>query len=254
MCKGRETLFPPISAAIFKTLQQRGALATQALLGRQCAHCQKPSDTLLCQNCRERIVKPPMSCRVCGIAMVANSRDGRCKDCLQTPPPYERLHYTGNYDDVLASLIVAAKIGKQVAAIAALREWIAQANATTELSDYKDYALLPMPIPTARLMQRGFNLPAIIAADLAQRHQLPLITPTTVTLPFFVRKQAKLSRQQRQQNRHLYQIHHNIGDKIIIVDDIFTTGTTITTLAKTLRQNKVKSVAAWAIARAQKHD
>lgn len=72
-----------------------------------------------------------------------------------------------------------------------------------------------------------------------------------IKLPFFVRKQALLSKQQRQKNRHFYQINHSLPPKILIIDDILTTGETLHELAKKLRQNGAESVVAYTISRGQ---
>lgn len=232
--------------SLFTTLSQN---ARDLLLGR-CAVCGKNVDTPVCRACLIAINKAEHRCNVCAKS-VPNHVD-KCKDCIETPPAYDHVSYIGEYAEPLSTLITAAKLGRQVAAINALHHVVHTFADELTLPD-GDAVLLPMPSPRSRLMTRGFNLPLLLAKPLAKRLQLPILPPTTVTLPFFVPKQAKLSRKQRQKNRHFYQIHAKLPKKIIIFDDIVTTGATVDELSKILRRNHVQSVAVWAISRAEQH-
>lgn len=225
-------------------------------MGQYCAACLAYSGKPLCQSCLERITLPEYRCRVCGFRLLAADADGRCKDCIERPPAFEALYNIGTYKTPLSDLIIAAKITRKSAAVAALRDllqhYLRHDAATNDyFAQYHDYSLLAMPTPKSRLMQRGFNLPRWFAEDISCYYGLPLLSSRTVTLPLFVPKQAALSKQQRQKNRHFYQINHKLPDKILIIDDIFTTGATLNELAKQLRRNHAKSVAAYTIARSQ---
>lgn len=231
-----------------------------ALLQTACVVCQHVGQGVLCKDCRGNIEKPKHDCAICGQAITGESVTPRCGQCLISPPPYESLHYIGHYNEVLSSLIIKAKVGKQIAAIVALQSLIddfARQHPTWGKT-FADYHLLAMPTPRSRLMQRGFNLPLLLAKCLSKQFDLPVMSQKTVILPFFVRKQARLNRKQRQKNPHLYQINHKSTDKlpqkIIIVDDIVTTGTTIIELSKKLRSENIKNLAVWAVARVNNND
>lgn len=237
--------------AISQYFQTQCQTSLRQLSGKSCLACQKSNsplhDNIMCEACFKQIKKPQYYCRVCGHAMTAATNDGRCKTCIESPPAYESLQYIGTYHGLLAEQIIAAKLAKQVTAISVLRYLVQQHSEC--ISDFNDYHLLAMPTPTSRLISRGFNLPTIIAKDLSRQHYLPLLPAQAVTLPFWVKKQAKLSKAERQKNVHGYQIHHKLPSKILIIDDIVTTGQTLHELAKSLRIHGVKSVAAWAISR-----
>ncbi|MGY0398797.1 MAG: ComF family protein [Ostreibacterium sp.] len=232
-----------------KVLSRQINYSAHVLVGARCAGCQKIGKAVLCQSCRDSITKPRQMCEVCGCSLKGKSYIQRCQNCITRPPAYESLQYIGNYDGVLSNLITAAKLGRQVEAITALRQLMR--GYSQVFQRYSSYAILPMPIPKGRFMQRGFNLPSIIAQDLVRNYPLSLVPSTAVKLPFFVQKQAKLTLKQRQKNQHLYQIYYNLPKKIVIIDDILTTGNTMNALAKALRQEGVESIAAWAVARAQ---
>ncbi len=238
----------------------------QLLSQSHCVICEVVGQGVLCDRCRqEAIGKPKHTCRICGQVLIGNSTDSRCRQCIQSPPAYESLHYIGAYEDVLSMLIIRAKVAKQLSAVIALQSLVDDfINAPTDSPNidglnrtfrweqkFADYHLLPMPIPRSRLMQRGFNLPLLLAKRLSLGCQfyLPIVPQHYVTLPFFMQKQAKLNRKQRLKNQHHYQICHKLPKKIIIVDDVVTTGATVGQLAKVLRGQGVKRLSVWSMAR-----
>lgn len=218
------------------------------LLVNQCVVCQQSSAVPICSACLSQLQKPDSSCRVCAEPLNESVQSQRCKNCIDKPPAFDSVSYIGGYDGWLTELIIAAKVGKQVNAIAALR-YLLQVKCDEWVLPNSKAVLLPMPSPKSRLMSRGFNLPALMAKQFARQHQLSILPPTAVTLPFYVPKQAKLSRQQRQKNRHHYQINTPLPENIVIIDDIITTGSTVGELARKLKSKSVKSVAVWSIAK-----
>ncbi len=186
--------------------------------------------------------------------MVTQTAMQYCRACLSQPPPFEQLYFIGTYHQALADMVIAAKIARQTSALAALQTLVyyeIAINRQDWQQRYAGYKILPVPTPKSRLIQRGFNLPRIIAQLFADEMGLPIIGSHMVTLPWYQPKQAKMNRLQRQKNRHNYQIHHKLGKKILIIDDIVTTGNTVRELAVKLQQNHVETVAVWAIARGQ---
>lgn len=254
----KKRFFPTNFPTLWQKIAGRAQYSAQLLLGNCCVVCAQDTTWLaeqspLCQQCLQQLQRelpnPDDVCTNCGVMMTGESLVGRCRACVAKPPAYQYLHAIGQYDGILADLITRAKIAKQVGAVVALLSLTR--HYSEALSAYPDYTLLAMPTPRWRLLQRGFNLPELLAKALAQQHYLPQVSNTAVTLPWYVAKQAKLTRHQRQKNRHLYQINHKLPKKIIIIDDIVTTGATVGELAQVLCQNGVESVAVWAISRAQ---
>lgn len=235
-----------LSAARGRLVMRIGQVA-----GRQCAGCGMACQTPLCEACLQTIVLPSQRCRVCGLSVIGVSADKRCKTCVATSPPFESLQYAGNYEGVLADCIVRAKIAGQPAAIEALRCIQRRALAAVDPMPYQSSAVLAMPIPKWRLMQRGFNLPALLAVDLSAQWGLPRLADTVAKLPLQTKKQALMRAEQRKQRQHHYQLSRHLPPHVMIVDDIVTTGQTVKNLAQALRQNGVQLVTVWALARTQ---
>ncbi len=238
--------------------KQRGQYQFNRLLGRRCAGCRRASQSPICATCLASIKKPRDYCQVCGVNLSAPSRVLRCRDCLTLRPAYERLYYLGNYEGHLREWIISAKIGQRAEAIESLRalqyEKLTELGADTYWREYDNFTLLPMPIPKGRFMQRGFNLPALLALELSKITGLSVAPSDLVTLPWRTQKQARLSKKQRQQRRIPYQINdkpHQLPKNIIIVDDVVTTGQTIEQFATILRENGAKRVIAYVLSRRQ---
>lgn len=223
------------------------------LSGQCCLLCKTPGDSL-CGRCLHAIDRPPHCCRRCGLALPQPTETQCCGKCLLDPPEFASLDFIGSYHKQLADMLVAAKIGRQVQAIAALKTLIRHdisQNMHSYRRRYADFALLAVPTPKLRLLRRGFNLPRWAAKILATELGLQLLPSSCVKLPWYAPKQAKMSRQQRQKNRHKYQICDKIAKKVVIVDDIVTTGNTVGELATKLRRKGCEKLAVWAIARTQ---
>jgi ComF family protein len=111
-------------------------------------------------------------------------------------------------------------------------------------------AILPIPLHTKRIRNRGFNQALEIAKPIAKRLHIPLITNTLIRL-HYTQAQTELNaikRKKNLKNSFLYQptTHYK---NIAIVDDVMTTGTTLHEATKTLKQHpSVKNVYAWVCA------
>ncbi len=265
--------------------KNRFAAAGRKLLAGNClgCHCRLQTAAVICQSCLAKMtesLQDKQFCLTCGQTLTGESKLTHCKACIEEPSAIEMMGFLVHYKSLVADLLVAAKLGGSVTALTGLQQLLqhyleseakkyrhsgnensgesedASQNIGGRLSSFarywqSGYTLLPMPTPKLRLMQRGFNLPSIFAKQLSQHFQLPILPSDVVKLPLKTQKQGLLSRQQRLKNHRIYQINHKIPEKIVLIDDIYTTGQTVKDLAKQLRQNGAKSVAVWVFSRGE---
>jgi ComF family protein len=117
----------------------------------------------------------------------------------------------------------------------------------------KDFVLIPMPLSKKRLKWRGFNQAEEIAKELSIFFNMPLLnsvlTKTKETMP-----QTELSEMERRENVFdifCCQNQEKIqGKKILLVDDVYTTGSTMEEAARVLKRSGVKKVIGITVARA----
>ncbi len=112
-------------------------------------------------------------------------------------------------------------------------------------------ALVPVPLHWWKQFRRGFNHSALLASELSRQTAIPV-------LPALLRKksgqtQAGLTRAQRRKNvRGLYALNRRIpveGRRLLLIDDVLTSGATVNACARVLRQGGAARVDALTLAR-----
>lgn len=112
--------------------------------------------------------------------------------------------------------------------------------------------IIPVPIHKKRKNERGYNQSELIARKLAENLKLELVTESLIkqknTLP-----QSALSKKQRKENiKEVYKIQNRQkieNKKVILLDDIYTTGATTEECSKLLKQNGAKEILVLTIAK-----
>lgn len=121
-----------------------------------------------------------------------------------------------------------------------------EATKNTPLPDI----IVPMPLHTRRLRERGFNQAVELSRPISKHLNIPLCTDTCSRIKN-TPAQATLPWKERQKNmRNAFACHRDLsGQKIAIVDDVMTTGSTLNELAQVLRNQGAIEVYGWIIAR-----
>lgn len=213
----------PILHHIFET-------AITFLYPAQCKVCEETigleSVSYLCKTCWNdlRIVEPPW-CEICGNP----STDEVCSQCATNPPRYGKLRTVAMYDAILQKVVHLYKFEGRITLAKHLIElMIENMPYDCNISEY-DY-ILPIPIHKKRLRERGFNQSKLLAQGIAQVNRVDILTDALVrsrnTSP-----QSSLARDERQTNIiGAFEVKNSEeirGKRILILDDVFTTGATI---------------------------
>ena len=222
-----------------------------------CAGCQHPIDspgTLpLCPDCFEQLPRSgPPWCSRCGLSL-GNSGDGvtLCMECRTTPPSFDMAVSPCNYDGVAKTLIVALKYHAQLRLAQFLGKLMAEAVRQHLGPDPAD-SIVPIPLYPSRLRERQFNQAELLARVVARNLDLPcrtdLLTRREPTLP-----QTHLPRAMRFKNvEKAFCLRPNpliLSSRILLVDDVFTTGATVNSCARTLKQGGATRVCVATFAR-----
>ncbi|OQS32737.1 ComF family protein [Chromobacterium haemolyticum] len=209
-----------------------------------CGDCR--ADRGFCQDCRRQLpALPSAQCARCAEPLPVS---GLCGQCQRRPPAFDALYAPYLFDYPLAALIHAFKYGKQLQMGAALGGLLA--DFALPLSP-KYHFVIPVPLAKERLAERGFNqsheLAKAFAATMASRLSAEVCWRKYNTPP-----QASLGRVERRKNlRHAFGVNCRCdGLSIAIVDDVATSGATLSALAEILKKQGAKRVDGWVLARA----
>lgn len=181
---------------------------------------------LLCPAC-QKFLHPRQGgyCPLCGnLHALSDASPTLCGECLNTPPPWEHFRFYGLYSGALKTLMLRGKFGADPAVLRLLGHFLARSCADLPTPD----AIVPVPLHASRLRERGFNQSQELARPLAEALGVPLM-PHLLRRQVATRHQVGLNREERRANltSAFAASLEARGKRILLIDDTFTTGTTL---------------------------
>ena len=220
-----------------------------------CALCLTPTDlhAPLCSDCSRALPRLHHPCQLCAVPLPelpSQSTPPICGRCRRHPPPYQRTCIGFAYAFPCDQLITGFKFHHRIDYGRALTKLLAAQLLADYQGDILPQALIPVPLHRHRLAARGYNQAGLLAHWLGQALALPVYNNLTARLKS-TPPQSGLSAHARRRNlRQAFsaKLPTNLK-RIAIVDDVVTTGTTASLLAKALTRAGAEEVHLWAIAR-----
>ena len=216
-----------------------------------CLCCATPitSSRFICTDCQDALETVKNPCNLCGLPNPV-ADDPICPSCLHQPPLWQSLSAPLIYQGSARKLIQDLKFNEQI--------HIANALAT-HFHEYFNAptveVLLPVPLHINRLLERGFNQADEIANALSRQMGIPVDRKSLSRIKE-TEPQAGLSLNKRRNNT-IKAFHYNSSHRyksVAIIDDIITSGSTMTEICKTLKKSGIKHIQVWSLARALRHD
>jgi ComF family protein len=219
-------------------------LPLDLLFPRRCPVCDEPvrvGDGLACAACLPRLayIGEPF-CLKCG--KVLPEPIEYCTDCTERGHLFERGFALYEYPSIAGSIYRFKYKNRQEYAEFYGAEICRHLG--REILTLAPECLIPVPIHKKRLHSRGYNQAALLAAVLSRRLDIPLedklIARVRATPPL---KRLNLAERQNNLNKAFNIVENDVKlKKVMIVDDIFTTGSTIDVMAKELKRVGVSEV------------
>ena len=229
----------------------------EVVLPRRCHFCRAFLDPegageLICPECQAALERPGSpACLVCGMPFVSPvGLDRVCGDCQDQSPPFTAARFVAVYQDPLARAIKDFKYNRRLELVRSLGSLLAAFQPGSGFPDRFDL-ILPVPLHPQRLRWRGFNQAAVLARHLTRLGpvETDLLIRTRNTPP-----QTTLKGRERRLNVKgafaLTDPKRVAGRRILVVDDLWTTGATIDQCARTLTRAKAAQVAVLTLSRA----
>lgn len=213
-----------------------------------CPVCRSASDVFIyspiCKRCWSQIKRyTGPSCRICAMPFPSEF-SSICKQCLKQPPPFSKVITYGIYEGVLAEAInhlkfygvrrISKPLGKLMSKL---------------VLPFVD-GIVPVPLHIKSLRERGFNQSLIIARPLSKSQHIPLLMDVLIKIKE-TPPQIGLSAKERIANmRNAFSVHGDVKDMcVLLVDDVMTTGATVTACSSALMKAGAREVFVLTLAR-----
>lgn len=211
-----------------------------------CGGCGKPG-VRWCEECQNKVLR--ISSPICPRCGEAQPDDETCQNCRQHPPEYEALRSFGVFDGPLRDALHRMKYQRDIGLGEPLSKHL--------IGLYNDLKweidmIVPVPLGTERLKERGYNQSGLLARPLAFSARKAFL-PGILNRTRDTRTQVGLSAKERRENVDgaFSSSDKSVQGKVVlIVDDVTTTGSTISACAKALRAAGASKVYGLTLARA----
>jgi len=219
-------------------------------LPSQCAVCHAWPSRPVCDDCVQRFGQPIPRCTTCALPVLAGMR--QCGACITKPPPIDQALAAVTYDFPWSSLITQFKFREHTGWAGSFAMLMRSAPWVEPALESADW-LLPMPLSRMRLKERGFNQALLLARALEpEKVRSDILLRVKETPP-----QSSLPRTERLlavQGAYALEPKHIAlvqGKRIVLVDDVMTTGASLHAAALTLRRSGAAHITALVFARTE---
>jgi ComF family protein len=209
---------------------------------------------MVCEPCVTRFAQPIRRCTGCALALKAGvaGHIKRCGACIVESPPVDECLASVSYEYPWSDCIASYKFGNHPAWASAFALLLKSTPWVEPALDSAD-VLIPIPLSTARLQHRGYNQALQLCKHLdKEKTNAHLLLRIKDTLT-----QSTLSRVERIKNvRTAFAVdplrsHQVHGKRIVLVDDVMTSGATLFAAAQTLREAGASHITALVFARTE---
>lgn len=210
-----------------------------------CGGCRRPG-TRWCANCRKQVksIQEPV-CESCGIPQAS---PGICRSCKEVQPRFSVLRSWSVFDDPVQEALHRLKYRRDIALGEALASQMVDFVRGLE---WPVDLIVPIPLGRKRLKERGYNQVGLIARPLAMALNLEY-APRVLARRRETRSQVGLGKEERRENvmNAFVAVERVKGKTILVMDDVATTGSTLSAGAEAFLSSGAKDVYALTVARA----
>jgi ComF family protein len=230
---------------VTKGLGRLGGVALDLIYPPRCALCQKHG-SFLCEACRESLPRAGgRRCEACWLPL----RGSECGGCAEHPTALTRLRAVYRYEGGVRTLVHAFKFGGQSSLARALGGDLARC--------YVDHGLdadviVPVPLTVARRRDRGYNQAALLARQVSRQTGVAVAEALRRTGNAPPQAQSATAEERRRNVIGAFEVARASdieGLRVLVVDDVATTGATLNACAVELLKAGALDVSGLTLAR-----
>jgi ComF family protein len=187
-----------------------------------------------CPDCWRKLEFLQGGCVRCGLPLQGTDAE-TCAACLARPPRLDRIRAAVAYDDISRSIALRLKYGRKTALARTMSRYMGPLIG--ELPS--DALLVPAPLHRRRLWSRGFNQSAIVARELSRRTGVAVAVDALRRIRPTPPLKGMGMRQRRRTVAGAFRANGSAelrGRTVVLVDDVFTTGSTANACARILKR------------------
>ncbi len=216
-----------------------------------CSAAQPGVSRGICSDCLKNIslISAPL-CPGCGREIPDSAGgDHLCGSCLRKKKPYSAARGIAHYQEPVSSLLQRLKYRGDISVLPALQEII---GLSAPSSPAEEDRIIPVPLHIHRLRQRGFNQALLLALIFFPERKSCILKDTLQRIRHTVPQTGLDGTARRRNMSKAFVVRHEEevrGRKIILIDDVYTTGTTVAECSRVLLAAGAREVCVLTLAR-----
>jgi ComF family protein len=223
------------------------------LLPYTCLFCSASSSRQqdICQACLDDLPKLENPCPRCAKPLPFAHSDLTCGECIKLSPPFDFTHALFAYESPITRFIMQLKFNHALVNARILGELLTE-KIQRDWYQHKPLPnlIIPMPLHPNRLKERGFNQAIEIARPIAKSLQLPLQLSDCLRIKETAAQATLLAKERQYNIKQAFKVNKNFsGQHIAVIDDVITTGHTMTEFCKSLKKAGASKIDVWCCAR-----
>jgi len=227
-----------------------------------CRICKKPiresEGYSICKECMKKIelIEGPL-CTTCGKPLIhsdyfINHDDSLCLDCKKYNRYFDFARSIGVFNHVLRTSIHLLKYYREKKLVKPLGRLLIEFICKNKLLFQKIDFIIPVPLHKEKIKERGFNQSLLLALEIGNYFNIP-VKPDCLIKGKITASQVRLSKTERRFNlkkAFLVKASESLKKKnILLIDDVFTTGSTVSECSKELKNAQVNNIYVLTLAR-----